>query len=146
MLVKAKVLSRLEKLQNRTVSRVPYFTTSYKTMPSTAGHQRAKCLLLVPFCESWQFMSSPSIVQYGIHNDVNPTEFCHGLLQLGSIGHSISSIVQSSEQNLLYLRTETDQACATFSVRNTRICTDFRHPVILAVDLAVLVRTTATVY
>jgi hypothetical protein len=91
-------------------------------------------------------MSSVCVVQYGIHNDVNPTAFCHGLLQLGSIGHCISSIVHSSEQNLLYLRTEADQACATFSVRNSRICTDFRHPVILAADLSVLMCTTATFY
>ena len=141
---KSKSAIRLEKLQNRTVSRKHYFTTSYKTMPSTVGYQRAKCLLLDPFCESWQFLSSVSVMQCRIHNDVNPPAFCHGILQLGSIGHCTSSTVQSSEQNLFHLRTETDQVCATFSVRNARICTDFRHPVILAADLSVLMCTTVT--
>ena len=143
---KSRSAIRLEKLQIRTVCRIHYFTASYKTMPSTVGHQRAKCLLLVPFCESWQFMSSLSIVQYGIHNDVNPTAFYHVILQLGSICHCTSSIVQSSEQNLFHLTKETDQVCATFSVRNTRICTDFRHPVILAADLSVLMCTPVPFY
>ena len=92
---KSKSAIRLEKLQNQTVSRIAYFTTSYKMMPSTVGHQRAnKCLLLVPFCESWQFMSSVSFVQYGIHNDVNPTTFCQGILQLRSISHCTLYFVQ----------------------------------------------------
>ena len=114
-------------------------------MPSTSGHQRAKCLSLVPFCESWQFMPSVSIVQYGIHIDVNPMAFCHRTLQLGPIRHCNSSIVKSSKQNFFHLRKETYHVCATFSVRNTRICTDFRHPVISAADLPVLMSTAVTI-
>jgi hypothetical protein len=88
---KSKSVISLEKLKNRTVSIAPYFTTSYKTTPSTVGHQRAKCLLLVPFCESWQFTWLVSNVQCGIHTDFNPTAFCHGILQLWSLGHCTSS-------------------------------------------------------
>jgi hypothetical protein len=91
-------------------------------------------------------MSSISIVQYGIHNDVNPTAFCHGILHLGSIGHCTSFIVQSSAQKLFHLRTETDQVCAAFSVQNNRICTDFRHPVILAADLSTFMCTAVPFY
>jgi hypothetical protein len=37
-----------------------------------------------------------------------------------------------------------DQVCAAFSDLNSRMCTEFRHPVILAADISTLMCTTVT--